>query len=573
MKKLLLCSALSALTFSPLFSQSGRSVASTVISSHVTSDNVNRNTLAATHRIAGLDMDPSKANSNRYAHVNPLMTDVIINNSVATNIRHVKIATAFNGWIYAAYTLSDVTGGGVGLSRSKDNGLTWTALIGTVNSGLTYTSVDVEVAGSDTNSLSVFLAGILLNGSGNYISWVDKYNGTSAAFIGEYFNENTGANMMYDIALATDFLNPSYVSTGYSVAVVYSMTTSPADSLIYAASVDGGVTYTNRQVFSTGYYLRDVSLAYGFSQSRSNGRYFIAFESRNLGADVGNIGFIHTDTDPTSTLTTAVYVDSADGSMAGRCRYPSIAMQDDAANNDSSDVVAIITVDRQYSSTDWDELSLFSQRAVNSTLSNWHYLGIDNSGGDVAIEGDITYSPQNAMFGVTYYDSTAQTLLVAKTAAHTLNTTSVWNWTSMQYNDVLTNLIQPKPQISFAPNDSAACLAWNSEGITSNGVPLFDKEFMTVGISSNDLASSFDTPYPDPANDVLNFNFTLSSESNVTCSVYNIVGELMITTDLGSLSSGEHKFQQNVNTLPAGMYLYRFANGNSVKSGRFMVTR
>ncbi|MBI3512452.1 MAG: T9SS type A sorting domain-containing protein [Bacteroidetes bacterium] len=571
MKQSLLSFTFIMMLATPAFSQLGRNTSFPHSNEQTVTNSAFRANHSAINYFAGRPVESNKHNvSALRTPFDPLSTDVIITNIPATNFRNVKIAAAFNGWLFAAYSMNDATGGGLGAAKSTDGGLTWTPFFGVTSAGIDYPSLDLVVAGNTVGTISFYIAGILNNG-GSYSAWVDKFNGNTGAFMGENFNEGS-ANTMYDIALATDYVNPSFVSTGYSVAVIYTRTSAPADSLIYAVSVDSGTTYINRQAaFATLAYLRKADIAYGYSPNRNNGRYFVAFESRVLSTDdIGNVGFIYTSSDPTTTFTTAIYPDSADAGMRGLMRYPNIACENDNVNADSGQVVSMITVDRKYSSTDWDALSLISPISVNATLSNWHRLDIDNTV-NTDVEGDVTFSTANSMFEVTYYDSSLAKLLLVKTGLN-LTSASAWTIVTSQYNDVTTNLAAPKPQIVVSANDSAANLAWNAEGISAHGVPMFDKEVVTVSVHDLAGASGFDKPFPDPANDEVNFNFDLREQKNVKLEIYNMLGENISTLDMGTIAAGEHRTLVDVSSMEAGIYFYRYTAGKQLVSGKFTVT-
>ncbi|CAN5357885.1 hypothetical protein BH09BAC5_BH09BAC5_02160 [soil metagenome] len=496
--------------------------------------------------------------------------DVIINSAPTVDQRNVKIATAFNGWTYSAFTTSEAGNGGIYIRQSRDGGQTWSDFTYSGGPGLDYTAIDLTVTGSDTLNLSLFIAGVL-NNSGNYIVWMDKYNATTGNFIGENFNETSGTNLIYDVSLATDYESPSYLSTPFSVALAYSKDYTMADSLIYAASIDGGNTFTTRiGVLGTGYYLRKISIAYGRSSNWSNGRYFIAFENRiNSSMDVGNVGMVYTNSDPTSAFSTPMFLDSIDSGLQGKVRYPKMSLQKDNNLNDSSGLSAIITVDRQYSSLDWDALSIVSEKTVNSSPADWQRLDIDNSS-NVAIESDVIYNSANHLFAVSYYDSTAQHLLIATTD---YNVTASSNWTSIntQYNDLTTNIIAPKPRLSFNPTDTSIQVVWNSEGSSANGVPLFDAGVLGLSIAANAQNLEFGNLYPNPTAGELNFSFNLKSESNVQLHILNLLGEEVFTENEGILLSGEHTLKTNLSTLANGIYIYSIQTEKGNTSGRIVV--
>ena len=51
--------------------------------------------------------------------------DVIVNDNSSVNQRNAKLAVAYNGWLYSAFTTVDQNKGGIKIMCSKDNGTTW----------------------------------------------------------------------------------------------------------------------------------------------------------------------------------------------------------------------------------------------------------------------------------------------------------------------------------------------------------------------------------------------------------------------------------------------------------------
>lgn len=75
--------------------------------------------------------------------------------------------------------------------------------------------------------------------------------------------------------------------------------------------------------------------------------------------------------------------------------------------------------------------------------------------------------------------------------------------------------------------------------------------------------------YPNPANDELNIPFTLDATADVTVTLSNLLGQVVATKSMHSVSKGTATF--NTENLPAGLYNYAvIANGNRT-TGRVVV--
>ncbi len=70
--------------------------------------------------------------------------------------------------------------------------------------------------------------------------------------------------------------------------------------------------------------------------------------------------------------------------------------------------------------------------------------------------------------------------------------------------------------------------------------------------------------YPNPFNPSTKINFSLSVDSKVTLSVFNILGQKVATLINGNLSAGNHSAVFNANSMQSGIYLVKIeANGNN----------
>jgi len=85
----------------------------------------------------------------------------------------------------------------------------------------------------------------------------------------------------------------------------------------------------------------------------------------------------------------------------------------------------------------------------------------------------------------------------------------------------------------------------------------------------------FDTPSslgavnvsPNPISTNASFNFTLQSASDVTISIFNLMGEQVSITNTNTSAVGNQTYTVDVTSLPAGSYIYRVVAGEAVTSG------
>lgn len=502
--------------------------------------------------------------------------DVIITNSSTIDQRHVRISVAFNGWLYAAYSSYDSTSnsGGITIRKSRDNGQTWSTVDSYSVPDVRYTAHDIVVAGTDTNSLVLYLAGVNhAVTAGTYVMFVDRYNATTGVFAGSNYNMQNGTRPIYDVSLASDYLFPASVASPYSVGLLYSSYSSSYDSIVFLGSTDGGGTWSVRKpVATTGSYHRGVSLAYGRSNSASNGRYFGAWEQiGSSGARTGHIFTSHSLSTADGNWMPKVNLDSVSSTMINLCSHPQIAMQYNNTDNDSGAVTAVVLVDRDYygDGSEYDLLGFYNKAA--HTTNYWNRLDVNN-GSTNDMQPDICFDPINNNFLATYYDSTNGKLAYYSNGMNLL-TPSVWTSVSNQYNDISTNLKAPFPRIEANPiSNGKAANAWNAEGVLGRGVSMFDAEYIVSGISQTAGHGLYmSDPYPVPATDHVTIGYSLDHAAAVSISVYNTLGELVVNQSEGTQTDGLHNSTLDVQTLSNGVYFCRISAGKTMITKRIVV--
>jgi hypothetical protein len=500
--------------------------------------------------------------------------DVIIMNDTVDQQR-VRISVAFNGWIFAAINREDVVSnnGGITILRSKDNGLTWQTIDSYFPSNVRYPAFDMVVAGTDTTNLTVYLAGVNYNvASGVYTLFVDRYNGTTGQFAGSNFNLSSGSRRVYDVALASDYLYPAVNTTPYSVGMLYSVYSASMDSVVFRGSIDGGATWTVKQdVMATGYYFGKVSLSYGRSNSGSNGRYFGAWERRpSSSSRTGNIYTSRSQSTVDGLWNTPENVDSVSTSMIGLCANPQIATSFGTTDNDSASLTAVILVQRDYNGngSDYDLLGFYNKRAHYTNF--WNRLDIINTS-ENDLQPDVSYDPTNQNFLAVYYDSTNGKLPYLVNGFN-LTSPSTWTTISTQYNDVTTNLRSAWPRVEINPVAVQTAHAWLAFDGSGNGVAMFDAEYNFTGIGSNGtMHGGMTNVFPNPAVNTMSIAYSVTESAVVTVNIYNALGEIVSTRNLGNKPAGDYTERFDVAEWNNGIYLAEVVTGDSKSVSRFVV--
>jgi hypothetical protein len=497
--------------------------------------------------------------------------DQTVYNSPNVNQRRARLSVAFNGWLYSACLIDSANSNGIVIRRSKDNGYTWITIDQYLlpKTSSIYPTFDLIVTGTDTNNLKLFLLGVNRS-SGVETIYLDRYDARTGAFLGNTYLQNIAPAQVMDLAIASDYILPALGASPYSVAFVYSVRGSATDSLVGIVSVDGGQTFTGKnKIISTLNYLRNVSLAYGRSQSGSNGRYFTAFESLSSSSiDVGNIYTAHNQSTVSGGWTTPKNIDSVSSSTIGKCKNPSISCSIGTIDNDSNGVSTLVLVDRLYAPGDWDVLGFYNKRAHSTNF--WKRLDVNNSNNNNK-NNHISYDPALNNFLVTYFDSTNGKIpYVVKN--FNLATPNIWSLINSQYNDVTTNLVSPFPRVHINPVYTQTAHVWTAEGAGNNGITMFDAEYNALSLSQLTNLNFKHSVSPNPASTFFNIKFDLQKASqNMSLKIYNILGQVILNKNMTKLGLGLHTKTIDATEWEKGTYIYELSEGNISVKGKISI--
>jgi hypothetical protein len=94
-------------------------------------------------------------------------------------------------------------------------------------------------------------------------------------------------------------------------------------------------------------------------------------------------------------------------------------------------------------------------------------------------------------------------------------------------------------------------------------------------ISNTASVSEFDgnihfAVYPNPVLAEANVEYALTSDADVTVSVYNSLSQLVYTKQLGKQAPGTHNATVETNNLESGMYIMKISAGNNVSTQKFV---
>jgi hypothetical protein len=507
-------------------------------------------------------------------------TDVVVHNKTSENQRNLRMASAFNGWLYIANTINDTSNlrGGIYVSFSKDNGVTWKKFVTYVFNNSFYSLTDIVVSGTDTSHLNVFLAGVYRNfPTLNYTVYMDKFDGRNGTLTaGQIFVRSLGSSRVTDISLASDYLFPSSGAVPYSVGLLYSVSGGVKDSLLFSESTDGGNTFSLNQVLNTtkGAF-RKVSLAYGRSASIA-GSYYAAWEM--LGTPLSTLGHIYTSHNyAKSNLGWAnpMCLDSLSTGTFNLVRNPCISCQNNNSDNDSANLTSLVTFERAAggNTKDMDVLGYYNKRSSNGSF--WNIFSIAATA-ENDIQPSSTFDSGKNAFLLTYYDSTNGRLPYCNKTFN-MDSPDTWNLITPQYNDQTANLKFAFPHILVNPVLHTAGFAWVAENTsTKNGSILFDSEsagiatgIQTSSVTENNIA----LPYPNPASDRIQIPVSLQISGDVLLRVLDMQGKEVGAMQIFHMPEGAGNISLGLSQYPSGIYFCHVEAGTLNRTLRFVLSK
>jgi len=136
---------------------------------------------------------------------------------------------------------------------------------------------------------------------------------------------------------------------------------------------------------------------------------------------------------------------------------------------------------------------------------------------------------------------------------------------SMLLFSVATGRYQPSLIIE---GDNTTAFAFEFHGFESH---ITCSTCLTIAdLSVGNIASPITAnAYPNPANNGVSIPFSLVSKSYTTVTISNVMGQVLKTRDMGSITNGAAQF--NVFDLPNGVYFYTVYAGENRNTGRLVV--
>ncbi len=79
--------------------------------------------------------------------------------------------------------------------------------------------------------------------------------------------------------------------------------------------------------------------------------------------------------------------------------------------------------------------------------------------------------------------------------------------------------------------------------------------------------------YPNPFNPTTRIRYALPTVSNVTLTVYNTLGQVVLTVKRGLEPAGYHEVNVDGNNMASGVYFYRLRAGSFVEVRKLLLLK
>ena len=117
-------------------------------------------------------------------------------------------------------------------------------------------------------------------------------------------------------------------------------------------------------------------------------------------------------------------------------------------------------------------------------------------------------------------------------------------------------------------NAHQTCEVWSNTWIGDQSTPSLD---MDEDIIANQFALF--PNYPNPFNPVTTIGFSLPDAQKVTLSVYNLVGQQVVTLVNKELPAGYHAINWHAENMASGVYLSKLSSGGKTITQKMLLMK
>jgi hypothetical protein len=95
---------------------------------------------------------------------------------------------------------------------------------------------------------------------------------------------------------------------------------------------------------------------------------------------------------------------------------------------------------------------------------------------------------------------------------------------------------------------------------------------LSSSISENTIVNAISI-YPNPVNDIATLSFTTTEKSKTAITIFNILGEVVYSNEIGSLSSGQHIMPISTSGISEGMYFVNLITNNKIITKKITIVK
>jgi len=327
----------------------------------------------------------------------------------------------------------------------------------------------------------------------------------------------------------------------------------------------------HRVVAFTDRYLEKVSLSFGRSITKDEGRYFAAWEKKeDANNSTGSIYSSHSEPDISSPFTTPVCLDSIESADIGKCNNPKISSQYGDLDNDSANLTSVVLYEKYNNVTNRYDLKGYYN--LQPTTSNYFKPISFSDPSHYNRQSSIAFNPFDSIFMVTYFDSTGHKLPFL-TNDFNLENPNQWDLVSSGYNDYPVT-IAPYPRVIINEEEESGTVVWIADGTGEKGVAMFDAVYSTYTNFQDDTQKdgiSIYRIYPNPCSSHANISFSLQNHQHITLTLYSLLGSYILTLVDNIFPPGNNNLLVYLKDLPTGTYLFTIRSETTFSIGKLCI--
>ena len=128
-------------------------------------------------------------------------------------------------------------------------------------------------------------------------------------------------------------------------------------------------------------------------------------------------------------------------------------------------------------------------------------------------------------------------------------------------------------------NEPGLHVRGDTDPVNSNTIAVWDfnkLEIFPELVSTEEVVAAADLKFginPNPAKDVVEVNYQLPDAAKTTITISNIVGQQIISIDLGNQASGAHTRNLNVEGLTNGVYIVNLRTNNKIATQKIVINK